>query len=274
MELADDGSVARIVEKPVNPPSHLAVTGLVLLSAAVCPGLPGKSIRPPEANWRSPRVNNWYLDRGLLQMKVLHRGFAWLDTGTHEALHQAASFVQTVQERQGLLVASPDEIAWRLGYIDAQALLVTAKALGASDYAMYLESLVSRGRRQGVTMFIDGISVVVPVFNSADTISELVDRIEPRSSSKEHQKFEIILVDDGSSDESWKQIVAVAESQPVDCPGPFDSQLRSAQRPAVRAAQSQVRDHRHDRRRSPASSGGDTPSAETAERGRRRIRRP
>ena len=76
-------------------------------------------------------------------MKVLHRGFAWLDTGTHEALHQAASFVQTVQERQGLLVASPDEIAWRLGYIDAQALLVTAKALGASDYAVYLESLVA-----------------------------------------------------------------------------------------------------------------------------------
>ena len=142
VQLAEDGSLARIVEKPVNPPSHLAVTGLYFYPAGVAEV--ARQIEPSSrGELEITAVNNWYLDRGLLQMKVLHRGFAWLDTGTHEALHQAASFVQTVQERQGLLVASPDEIAWRLGYIDAQALLVTAKALGASDYAMYLESLVA-----------------------------------------------------------------------------------------------------------------------------------
>jgi len=142
VQLAEDGSLARIVEKPVNPPSHLAVTGLYFYPAGVAEV--ARQIEPSSrGELEITAVNNWYLDRGLLQMKVLHRGFAWLDTGTHEALHQAASFVQTVQERQGLLVASPDEIAWRLGYIDSQALLVTAKALGASDYAMYLESLVA-----------------------------------------------------------------------------------------------------------------------------------
>jgi len=144
VELADDGSPARIVEKPVNPRSHLAVTGLYFYPSGVAEI--ARQIGPSSrGELEITSVNNWYLDRGLLQMKVLHRGFAWLDTGTHEALHQAASFVQTVQERQGLLVASPDEIAWRLGYIDAQALSVTAKALGASDYAMYLESLVAEG---------------------------------------------------------------------------------------------------------------------------------
>ena len=148
VQLAADGSVARIVEKPVKPPSHLAVTGLYFYPAGVADV--ARQIEPSSRDeLEITAVNNWYLERGLLQMKVLHRGFAWLDTGTHEALHQAASFVQTVQERQGLLVASPDEIAWRLGYIDAQALLVTAKALGASDYAMYLESLVAEAGNGG-----------------------------------------------------------------------------------------------------------------------------
>ena len=142
VELASDGSVARIVEKPLNPPSHLAVTGLYFYPPGVADV--ARQLEPSSRDeLEITAVNNWYLDHGILQMKVLHRGFAWLDTGTHEALHQAASFVQTVQERQGLLVASPDEIAWRLGYIDGQALLVTAKALGASDYAVYLESLVA-----------------------------------------------------------------------------------------------------------------------------------
>jgi len=145
VELAGDGSVARIIEKPAKPPSHLAVTGLYFYPPGVADV--ARQLEPSSRNeLEITAVNNWYLDQGLLLMKVLHRGFAWLDTGTHEALHQAASFVQTVQERQGLLVASPDEIAWRLGYIDAQALLVTAKALGANDYAMYLESLVAEAR--------------------------------------------------------------------------------------------------------------------------------
>ena len=142
VELARDGSVSRIIEKPSKPPSHLAVTGLYFYPPGVA-DVAGRIDPSPRGELEITAVNNWYLERGLLKMKILHRGFAWLDTGTHEALHQAASFVQTVQERQGLLVASPDEIAWRLGYIDAQALLVTAKALGTSDYAVYLESIVA-----------------------------------------------------------------------------------------------------------------------------------
>ena len=142
VELAPDGSVSRIIEKPPKPPSHLAVTGLYFYPPGAAE-VAGQIDSSPRGELEITAVNNWYLERGLLKMKVLHRGFAWLDTGTHEALHQAASFVQTVQERQGLLVASPDEIAWRLGYIDAQALLVTAKALGSSDYAVYLESIVA-----------------------------------------------------------------------------------------------------------------------------------
>ena len=142
VQLSADGSVSRIIEKPRNPPSHLAVTGLYFYPVGVS-RVAAEMIPSARDELEITDVNNWYLERGLLDMKVLHRGFAWLDTGTHEALHQAASFVQTVQERQGLLVASPDEIAWRLGYIDAQALLMTAKALGASEYSVYLESLVA-----------------------------------------------------------------------------------------------------------------------------------
>ena len=142
VELAQDGTVSRIIEKPSRPPSHLAVTGLYFYPPGVT-DVARQIGASPRGELEITAVNNWYLERGMLEMKILHRGFAWLDTGTHEALHQAASFVQTVQERQGLLVASPDEIAWRLGYIDAQALLMTAKALGASDYAVYLESLVA-----------------------------------------------------------------------------------------------------------------------------------
>ena len=141
VQLTHDGSISQIVEKPVNPPSRLAVTGLYFYPPGVVEVARrfGPSSR---GELEITAVNNWYLDQGLLHMQVLHRGFAWLDTGTHEALHQASSFVQTVQERQGLLVASPDEIAWRLGYIDTQALLVIAKTLGASDYAVYLEGLL------------------------------------------------------------------------------------------------------------------------------------
>ena len=142
VELAQDGTVSRIIEKPSKPPSHLAVTGLYFYPPGAAE-VAGQIAPSSRGELEITAVNNWYLERGILKMKILHRGFAWLDTGTHEALHQAASFVQTVQERQGLLVASPDEIAWRLGYIDAQALLMTAKRLGASDYAVYLESLVA-----------------------------------------------------------------------------------------------------------------------------------
>ena len=142
IELGESGRPIRLEEKPSSPISHLAVTGLYFYP-------PGAS-RIAEKITPSSRgeleisdVNRWYLDNDLLDVKVLQRGFAWLDTGTHEALHQASSFVQTVQERQGLLIASPDEIAWRLGYIGTSDLLRRADELGSGAYASYLRTLAT-----------------------------------------------------------------------------------------------------------------------------------
>ena len=94
-------------------------------------------------------VNVEYLRRGELRMELLSRGTAWLDTGTHESLLEASSFVQTIEKRQGLNIASPDEIAWRLGLIDVEQLERLAARLGKSSYGAYLRSLVQDGRRDG-----------------------------------------------------------------------------------------------------------------------------
>jgi glucose-1-phosphate thymidylyltransferase len=142
IELAESGRPIRLEEKPSSPISHLAVTGLYFYP----PGAPriAEKITPsPRGELEISDVNRWYLDNDLLDVRVLQRGFAWLDTGTHEALHQASSFVQTVQERQGLLIASPDEIAWRLGYIATSDLLRRADELGSGAYAAYLTTLAT-----------------------------------------------------------------------------------------------------------------------------------
>jgi glucose-1-phosphate thymidylyltransferase len=142
VELNDSGVPTRLIEKPSTPVSQLAVTGLYFY--------PPGATRVAEKLNPSSRgeleitdVNNWYLENDLLDVHVLHRGFAWLDTGTHEALHQASSFVQTVQERQGLLIASPDEIAWRMGFIDTAALRDLAARLGVGEYGSYLDALAN-----------------------------------------------------------------------------------------------------------------------------------
>ncbi|HJQ94547.1 MAG TPA: glucose-1-phosphate thymidylyltransferase RfbA [Acidimicrobiia bacterium] len=142
VELSGTGRPVRLVEKPPLPASPLAVTGLYFYPPGVA-DIAAKLNPSPRGELEITDVNNWYLENDLLDVLVLHRGFAWLDTGTHEALHQAASFVQTVQERQGLLIASPDEIAWRLGYIDTPALELRARELGASEYASYLASMAA-----------------------------------------------------------------------------------------------------------------------------------
>jgi glucose-1-phosphate thymidylyltransferase len=141
VELGAEDNPVRIIEKPANRKSHLAVTGLYFYPSGVAEI--ARKIKPSaRGELEISDVNSWYLENRLLDVHILHRGFAWLDTGTHEALHQAASFVQTVQERQGLLVASPDEIAWRLGLIDTEAMSRLAKNLGNGDYASYLQNLV------------------------------------------------------------------------------------------------------------------------------------
>jgi glucose-1-phosphate thymidylyltransferase len=87
-------------------------------------------------------VNRWYLERGQLRTEVLGRGMAWLDTGTHDSLLDASNFIQTIEQRQGLKVASPEEIAYRLGYITAEQLEALAGKLGKSSYAEYLRRVV------------------------------------------------------------------------------------------------------------------------------------
>ena len=140
VELSPDGLPIQIVEKPGESASHLAVTGLYLYPPGVSEI--ARQITPsPRGELEITDVNRWYLEQGQLDVVVLHRGFAWLDTGTHETLHHAASFVQTVQERQGLLVASPEEVAWRLGYIGSEDVLRLSQYLGDTDYAKYLREL-------------------------------------------------------------------------------------------------------------------------------------
>jgi glucose-1-phosphate thymidylyltransferase len=142
IELAESGRPIRLEEKPRSSTSHLAVTGLYLYPPGAS-RIAEKLAPSVRGELEITDVNRWYLDNDLLDVKVLRRGFAWLDTGTHEALHQASSFVQTVQERQGLLIASPDEIAWRLGYVDTSGLLRRAAELGAGEYASYLTTLAT-----------------------------------------------------------------------------------------------------------------------------------
>lgn len=141
VEVSQSGLPIRLVEKPEKPASHMAVTGLYFYPPGVS-SIAQELTPSPRGELEITDVNNWYLRNHLLDVHDLRRGFAWLDTGTHEALHQASSFVQTVQERQGLLIASPDEIAWRLGYIDTSALRARAFELGAGTYGSYLLALV------------------------------------------------------------------------------------------------------------------------------------
>jgi glucose-1-phosphate thymidylyltransferase len=140
VELDGAGRVVDIVEKPKTPRSSLAVTGLYFYDAEVV--AIAKGLRPsPRGELEITDVNKVYLERGRLRVHVLSRGNAWLDTGTHEALLEAANFVEVVEKRQGLKIGCLEEIAFRLGWIDAAALAALAEPLGKSDYGRYLREL-------------------------------------------------------------------------------------------------------------------------------------
>ena len=137
VEFDAGGRAVSLEEKPTRPKSHHAVTGLYFYDNQVLDI--AASLKPsPRGELEITDVNRRYLDRGELHVEKLPRGVAWLDTGTHEALLQAANYIQAIEERQGLMVACLEEIAYRMGYITAADLLRIAEGMAASTYGQYL----------------------------------------------------------------------------------------------------------------------------------------
>jgi glucose-1-phosphate thymidylyltransferase len=144
VEFDDDHRVLSIEEKPERPQSHYAVTGLYFYdgrASALARGL----VPSARGELEITDLNRLYLEDGSLCVERLGRGYAWLDTGTHESLQQAANFIETVESRQGLKVACPEEIAFMQGWIDEDQVRRLAEPLRKSGYGEYLLGLLSRG---------------------------------------------------------------------------------------------------------------------------------
>jgi glucose-1-phosphate thymidylyltransferase len=140
-EIGAGGTVLGIQEKPAVPKSHYAVTGLYFYDNQVV-GIASELEPSARGEYEITDVNLAYLGRGQLRMELLGRGMAWLDTGTHESLHQASSFIETIENRQGLKIACVEEIAYHMGFIDAAALLALAEPMKKNSYGRYLLSLL------------------------------------------------------------------------------------------------------------------------------------
>jgi len=137
------GKVLTLEEKPAKPLSSYAVTGLYYYDSDVV-GI-ARALKPSaRGELEITDLNRLYLERGDLNVEILGRGFAWLDTGTHDSLLDAGQFVATIEKRQGWKIACPEEVAWRNGWIDDDALLRLARPLAASGYGVYLRDLVER----------------------------------------------------------------------------------------------------------------------------------
>ena len=141
VEFGADGQAIAIVEKPAEARSSYAVTGLYFYDERVLDV--ARDLRPsPRGELEITDVNNWYLRAGCLAVEVLGRGTAWLDTGTHETLMQAGMFIETIEQRQGLKIACPEEIAFRMGLIDAAQVERLAEPLKQTPYGKYLLQLL------------------------------------------------------------------------------------------------------------------------------------
>ena len=141
IDFDSQGRPATIQEKPAHPRSNYAVTGLYFYDERVLDI--AQQIRPsPRGELEITDVNTAYLELGELEVERLGRGTAWLDTGTHETLLQASLFIETIEQRQGLKIACPEEIAYRRGYIDGIQVERLADALGKTAYAQYLRQLL------------------------------------------------------------------------------------------------------------------------------------
>lgn len=143
-EVDESGRVVNIVEKPSEPQSDIAVTGLYFYTGSVV-DVAGSILPSPRGELEITDVNRAYMAKGELYLQQLGRGFAWLDTGTHESLSDASSFVEIVQSRQGVQIACLEEIAWRKGWISSERLRELAEPMRGNAYGEYMLKLAERG---------------------------------------------------------------------------------------------------------------------------------
>ena len=137
VEFGENGLVLSVEEKPEKPKSNYAITGLYCYDENVIEY--AQQVKPSaRGELEITSLNQIYLEKGLLNVELLGRGVAWLDTGTHESILQASMFVEAIQSRQGLLIASPEEIAYRMGYIDKDQLIALAKQMITNSYGKHL----------------------------------------------------------------------------------------------------------------------------------------
>ncbi len=145
VEFSEDKKVKSIEEKPKNPKSNYAVTGLYFYDNTVVER--AKNLQPSSRNeLEITSLNNSYLREGLLNVQTFGRGMAWLDTGTFDSLHEASSYIKTLENRQGLKVGCPEEIAWRSGWISDSQLIKISKPLLKSGYGSYLKKLIKTNK--------------------------------------------------------------------------------------------------------------------------------